>query len=167
MSTASSFIAGLFGLSMHLGAHANCTPILNALDKAWQQQRLAQYDVESREQPLGDKPMLVRINKVVWMSMGAAYERSGEPSQNPMASTLRSDAANGAAKCEALDTASYRGQSAKKYRVDGSLGSQSLGRVTLWISAATGLPVFHEFEKLGPGGFAWTYGDAVKDVSKK
>jgi hypothetical protein len=80
---------------------------------------------------------------------------------------LRRDEAKGSAKCEMVGSATYRGQPATKYRIEGSLGSKSTGRLTLWTGKSSGLPVYHEFEALAPGGFAWAYGDAVKEPAAR
>jgi len=157
---------GALALVFGASARANCATVLDALDKAWQQDRLAQFDIDALDAPLTGKPFLVRINKEVWVNNGSGFDRTGDPRQNPMASSLRSDAAKGKVDCESLGSATYRGQPATKYRITGSIGSKSTGRPTLWIGKA-GLPLYHEFELLGPGGFAWVYGDAVKEPGKK
>jgi hypothetical protein len=55
-------------------AQANCDAVINALEKAQAQPRLAQYSVDSREQPLTGQPMLVRIGTAEYTS----YEVGGQ-----------------------------------------------------------------------------------------
>lgn len=169
MRRTSAFLPlALAALFVSPGASANCaTTVLEALEKAWQQARLAQFDIDTPEQPLTGKPVLVRIDKAVWTNFdGSGYTRL-DLSRNPMATDLRGFIDKGTARCETLVTVTYRGQNTTKYRVEGSLGGTLGGRTIVWIGKSNGLPAYHEFDKLSPGGFAWVYGDAVKEPAKK
>jgi len=148
---------------------ADCAAPLAALTKSWQQARLAHYDVESPEQPLPSKPAMVRIGKTIWTESGLSGFLRDEngPSENPMATDIKRQTAKGGANCELVGNGTYRGQSIVKYKLDPAAGSNSTGRVTLWVSKTSGLPVFHEYEKLPHGGYAWVYGDAVKEPAGK
>jgi hypothetical protein len=150
-------------------AHANCAPVLDALDKAWTQDRIAQYDIDRPDQPLTGRPFMVRINKDMWIdNYAGGYTHNRIAAQNPMAEALKRATEKGAAPCESFGNGVYRGQAAAKYRVGSNLvGSGVTGKVILWINKSSGLPLYHEFEQLGPGGFAWIYGDAVKEPPKK
>ena len=155
-------------LTMPLVAQANCGPLLEAIDKAWKQERIAQYDIDSPDQPLSGLPQVVRVGKWIW-SKGASdqLQRFPHAERNVMVEALRSDVAKGTAKCEALPDGTYRGQAVRRYRLAGNVGSDLTGRTVYSISRASGLPLYHEMEKLGPGGFAWVYGDAVKEPAVK
>jgi hypothetical protein len=143
-------------------AYAQCAAAIDALDKADKQVRLAQYDVASREQPVTGKPFLVRIGKVV--TMGS--ERT-EMTSNPILVSMREAQKAGKAKCEAAGSDMYRGTAVNKIRYYNPSAPKDMNPMTLWISKATGLPVFHELAGLGPGGYAWVYGDAVTDPAGK
>ena len=39
----------------------------------------------------------------------------------------------------------------------------SAGGAAVWIAARRGLPAYHEIPGLGSGGYAWVFGDAVKE----
>lgn len=152
----------LFVVSM--ATQANCTPAIDALNKAWKQDRIAQYSIRQSDEPLTGQPFLVRIGKFVWTpGVGSALDRHPDPGSNPMVDRLQRDVAKGTAKCEPLGNATYRNQVAVRYRLEGTLGGNATGPLTLWIGASNGLPIYHQFEKLGLGGFAWIYGESVKE----
>jgi hypothetical protein len=138
---------------------ADCRLLLDALDKADRQPRVAQYDVETRDQPLQGTPFLVRIGKVVWVES----QRSETDGTNPVLAALRRNVAAGSAKCEPAGSDTYRGTAVVKVRFDNPVAPKQYNPTTMWIDAKTGLPVYHELAGLGPGGFAWIYGDAVKE----
>jgi len=37
----------------------------------------------------------------------------------------------------------------------------------MWIDKRSGLPAYHEIDGLGPGGYAWVFGEVVKDPAIK
>jgi hypothetical protein len=161
--------AAVGGLCAH-AAHANCDRLVDALDKADKQERVAQYDVESRDQPLTGKPMIVRIGKVMYDGSlaGNVFEAHPFNGSNPILAALRKSQQSGKLKCESLGSDSFRGAPAEKFRFDNPAAPAKFNPTTMWIAKSTGLPVYHEMNGLGPGGFAWTYGAAVKDpVVKK
>lgn len=146
-------------------AFASCERLLDALEKADRQERVAQYDIDSRDQPLTGKPMIVRIGKVMYdgSPAGPAFEAHGTGGTNPVLAALRKAGATGKAKCEAAGTDTYRGAATEKIRFDNPLAPARFNPTVMWIAKASGLPVYHELNDLGPGGFAWVYGAAVKD----
>lgn len=147
------------------GASANCDRLLDALEKADKQDRVAQYDIDSRDQPLTGKPMFVRIGKVMYdgSSTGDAFEAHPVNGPNPILNALRKSQQSGKLKCESLGSEPYRGAAAEKFRFDNPAAPAKFNPTTMWIAKSTGLPVYHEMNDLGPGGFAWTYGAAVKE----
>lgn len=144
--------------------YANCAPAIEAFEKAWSLDRLAQYDIESPDQPLTGRPFVVRIGRTVWTDMGDYFNRNDNATGgNPMVQNLKTRTASGEAKCSPAGAGLYRGEAAVKYRIEGAIGSGSTtGPIILWVSKSRGLPLYHEFEKLQPGGYAWVYGDSVK-----
>jgi len=151
-------------------AHANCSALFDALEKADKQTRFAQYDLDSRDQPLTGRPVLVRIGKLLYEGFGGDYERHelDAKSSNPMLAVMRRADQQGKARCEAAGTDTWRGTAVTKVRFDNPMSTKQFNPTTLWIAKSTGLPVYHEINGLGPGGFAWVYGDAVKEpVFKK
>lgn len=157
----------LAALALVAPVYANCNPVIDALERSLKQERIAQFDVDSPEQPLTGRPMMVKIGKRIWVDAGGSgYDQSTDTGSNPILNALKRDAAKGTAKCDPVGSASYRGQAVDKYRIDGSVGSSITGRMIMWVGTPGGLPLFHELEKIGPGGFAWVYGDAVKEPRK-
>ena len=71
-------------------------------------------------------------------------------------------------KCETAGSDTYRGAAVEKIKFDNPLSPKQYNPTTMWIAKGSGLPVYHELNDLGPGGFAWAYGAAVKEpVVKK
>lgn len=81
------------------------------------------------------------------------YERHDSVG-NPMLRALKS----GNVKCDSIGADTVRGKAANKYRIDSPAA-------TMWISKYSGLPLYHEVN--GMGGFAWAYGDGVKEPAAK
>jgi hypothetical protein len=144
-------------------AYANCSPVAEALDKAARQDRLAQYDVDHPEQTPSGRALVIRIGKTTWVDAAGTYDRSDSADADRMVSVLKKHLQDGKVQCEAAGNGTYAGQAAAKYRFESPMGGSSLGKVTFWVGKKSGLPLYHEFEKLGPGGFAWVYGNAVKE----
>jgi hypothetical protein len=160
-------LAGTAGLLAAGIAHANCAPVVDALEKASRQARLAQYDIDSRDQPLTGKPVLVRIGKVLYDGFGGDYERTEIDGADPMLQALRRAVREGRARCETAGTDTWRGAAATRVRFDNPMAPKQYNPTTMWIAKSTGLPVYHEINGLGPGGFAWVYGDAVSEPAVK
>ncbi len=147
-------------------ALADCAAPLEALAKSWQQARLAQYEVSSPEQAPPSKPAMVRIGKTIWTDLtgsGKFMRTDIGPSEEPLAISMKR--AKGQ-NCQPLGDGTYHGQPVVKYKLDPSAGTNTMGGVTLWVSKASGLPVYHGFDKTAFGGYAWVYGDAVKEPAK-
>jgi len=150
-------------------ALADCAAPLEALAKSWQQPRLAQYDMRTPEQPLPKSPATVRIGKTIWTDTAGSgtFRTDPAPSEHPFTVSINLQAKKGPVNCELVGNGTYRGQAVVKYKLDASAGSNTTGRVTLWVSKTSGLPVYQEYEKTILGGYAWVYGDAVKEPAGK
>jgi hypothetical protein len=148
-------------------AHANCGPLLDALEKADQQPRFAMYDIASRDQPLTGRPLAVRIGKVIYDASGGDLQRR-DAATNPVVAKVREAAKTGSARCEPGGSDTYRGTAANKIRFHNPLLPKryNLNPMTIWIAKGSGLPLFHELNDT-PGGYAWVYGDAVKEPPVK
>jgi hypothetical protein len=145
-------------------ARADCSALLAALEKADREPRFALYDLESREQPLTGKPVLVRIGKVVFDGFGGDYERHDTDGTNPVLAQLRKAQRAGTARCAAAGTDTWRqGVAVNKIEFDNPLAPKSANPTTFWVSRVSGLPVYHEIANLGPGGYGWQFGEAVKE----
>jgi hypothetical protein len=156
--------AGLAGM-----AHANCADLISALERADREPRMAQLDLEKRDQPIATaKPVLVRIGKVHYDGFGSDLERVDSDGSNPVLAQLRRGHKAGTARCESAGADTWRGAAVSKIRFDNPLAPKSVNPTLFWIARSSGLPVYHEIATLGPGGYAWVYGDAVKSpVTKK
>jgi hypothetical protein len=163
-STLKLALAAFAGASIAHTAQANCDRVFDALEKADKQERVAQYDLETRDQPLTGKPMSVRIGKVVYDGSfaGDMFEAHQTTGVNPVLRALYKARQEGKMKCESAGSENYRGLATDKVRFDNPLLPAKYNPMTLWIAKSNGLPVYHEVRDLGPGGFAWVYGDAVK-----
>jgi len=151
-------------------ARADCDRLFEAFDKADKQERVAQYDIDSRDQPLTGKPMTVRIGKVMYDGTlaGNVFEAHQTNGVNPVLAALRKAKQDGKVTCDAAGGDTYRGQATEKIKFDNPLLPAKFNPMTIWIGKNNGLPVYHELNDLGPGGFAWVYGSDVKDpVVKK
>ena len=140
-------------------ANANCNALIDALEKAQSQERLAQYEVAGRNVAPQGQPRLVRIGKSEYMGYSVGerishYERHDSVG-NPV---LRALKRSPQARCASADD-SYRGAAALKVQSD-------TPPATVWIDKRSGLPVYHEINGFD-GGYAWTYGDAVKEPPVK
>jgi hypothetical protein len=150
-------------------ARANCDRLFEAFDKADKQERVAQYDIDSRDQPLTGKPMTVRIGKVMYDGTlaGNVFEAHQTNGVNPVLAALRKAKQDGKVTCDAAGGDTYRGQATEKIKFDNPLLPAKFNPMTIWIGKNNGLPVYHELNDLGPGGFAWVYGSDVKDPMVK
>jgi len=144
-------------------ACASCDRLFEALDKADQQERVAMYLVETRDQPLPAKPLTVRIGKVVYdgSTAGNAFEAHQTDGINPIMKALRKAKQEGKVKCESAGSDSYRGQAAERFKFDNPLMPAQFNPTTLWVARSSGMPVYHEVKDFG--GFVWHYGNAVRD----
>jgi hypothetical protein len=163
-------LVALAGGSFAHAARANCDRLFEALDKADKQERVAQFDIDSRDQPLTGKPMTVRIGKVMYdgSPAGNAFEAHQTDGTNPILAALRKMKQSGKARCDTAGSDTYRGLATEKIKFDNPLLPARVNPMTIWVAKDSGLPVYHELNDLGPGGFAWVYGSSVKDpVVKK
>lgn len=151
-------------------AHAaSCAELVAALDKAWQQKRLAQYEVQSRDQAPTGRPFVVRIGRTLYDgSSGVDYTRIEVGDGDDLLNMLKRDEKSGAAQCEAAGKDRYRDGAVTKLNYTAQVMRNVTMVYTFWIAAASGLPVYHEVNgKFGKGAFAWTYGDTVKEPAAK
>lgn len=150
-------------------AWADCSELLKALEKADRQPRLAQYDIDSRDQPLTGKPVFVRVGKVIYDGFGGDYERHESGAANPVIDALRREQKAGVSRCQPAGSDDWRGAAVTKVRFDNPMAPKSMNPTVFWIARSSGLPVYQEITGLGPGGYAWVYGDTVKEpvVKKK
>jgi hypothetical protein len=165
------FVASAIATLLASSAHANCNTVIDALEKAMKQERLAQCSLDSRDQPLPSNPMLVRVGKSEYTAYEVGgrfshFERHETSGGNPILSALKRATKDGSARCESRGADSYRGTAAIKFRIDNPAAPRSLNPMTLWIAKETGLPLYHEVNGLD-GGFAWMFGDAVKEPAAK
>jgi hypothetical protein len=143
-------------------ASANCNAVIDAAEKAQKQERLAQYEVASRNDAPQGQPMLVRIGRSEYTSYSVGgrfshYERH-DSAGNPILGALKRSSPG---RCESADD-TYRGTAALKVRFDNPAAPQWMNPNTVWIDKRSGLPVYHEINGVD-GGFAWVYGDTVKE----
>lgn len=157
-------VAATCALAAH-AAHASCDKLFDALEKADKQERSALYDIDSPDQPLTGKPITVRIGKMMYdgSPTGPAFEEHSTDGVNPILVALRKMKQGGKLKCDAAGSGSYRGMTTDKIKFENPLLPAKFNPMTIWIAQTNGLPVYHELNDLGPGGFAWVYGSAVKD----
>jgi len=151
-------------------ARANCDRLFESLERADKQERVAQYIIDRSDQPLASKPMTVRIGKVRYDGTlaGDVFEAHQTNGVNPVLAALRKAKQDGKVKCDAAGGDTYRGLATEKIKFDNPLLPANFNPMTIWIAKNNGLPVYHELNDFGPGGFAWVYGSAVKDpVVKK
>lgn len=158
--------ATLFGSTAHA---ASCADLIAALDKVWQQDRVAQYEVKGRDQAPGGRPMVVRIGRTLYDGSGGdGYTRTQVEKTDDLLTMLKRDEKSGTAPCEAAGKDSYRGGAMTKLNYRAQIMRNVTMDYTFWIAATNGLPAYHEVNgKFGKGAFAWTYGDAVKEPPTK
>lgn len=153
-------IAGCAALLPTHAAWAGCASLLAALEKADAQPRMAMVDVDSPDQAPTAKPEFMRIDKTVYTQMAGGWHTS-PATGNSLTTQIRAGQTEGNGDCQSAGSGTVRGVAADKVRFDRPSGQRSTGAATIWIDRKSGLPLYHEFAKLSPGGFAWTYGAAV------
>lgn len=152
-------------LLLPFAARANCGALLAAFDKALVQPRVAIHDIHSRDAPLGARPSTIRIGDVMWDDTGGSgrYERFELEGHDPLTAALRKSDTQGKLKCTAAGSDTFRGTPVTKLKFDNPMVPAQFNPATVWISKSSGLPVYQEVTGLGAGGYAWVYGDAVKE----
>ena len=168
MPTAIQFFAATTAIALSGGvavaARADCKPVIEAYAKAAATKRYALYDVTSFQQPIKGKPYSVVIGDTGY----ADYNSDGTYHVIPGGKAalegpvLKEDEQKGKTRCEPLGSRNIGTDTAIGYDVR-SNGNSRLADATavhMWISKATGLPVFN-----GVGsddtGFRWVYGATV------
>ncbi len=104
---------------------------------------------------------------MIYDASGGDFERR-DAGTNAVVAKVRDAAKNGKARCEPDGSDTYRGTAVNKIRFYNPLLPErfNLNPMTMWIAKGSGLPVFHELNDT-PGGYAWVYGDAVKEPAVK
>jgi hypothetical protein len=144
-------------------AQADCSPIIAALEKASAQSRLAQYSIAAIDAPLGERPLWIRIGKVLYVDAGHTYQTGAYSGEVPVLRRLKRAAADGAAQCAEAGRGTVRDFAAIQYRFEDYDADGSVQQWSVWIGVDSGLPLFNSIENLDSGGFAWVYGDDVAD----
>jgi hypothetical protein len=142
-------------------ADAQCDGIIEALERARGESRVAQLLVDANGHPNGTEPVTLRIDDVVYEGFdGVEYRTRPADTGDPLAAALRRDPLR--ARCEELGADRFAGIKAFRFRflhpeLDGANGD-----VTLLVARKSGLPLFHTYDSLGSRGFAWIYGSRVR-----
>ena len=163
MRFASTTIAAIVVGGFAAAAHADCKPVLDAYAKAEATKRYALYDVKTiQAQPAG-KPFHVDIGGVGYTDFGGGhYQNAGDGQAGDEGKSLKEDEQNGKKRCEPLGDRSIGDQAATGYRIRSTEKGKlaDLTAIDMWVSKATGLPIFHGMGSDG-GGQRWVYGSAV------
>lgn len=152
-------------------AQADCSPVISAYTKADATKRFAMFDVDSTAAaPKGDPfmtvigdvqytPNIVRKGPLNFVTEGY---KAGPYSPGIESSSLKDRERKGSVRCEPLGERKIGSEEAAGYRVRSSdKGTQAdPTAIDIWVSRATGLPVWHGMGSDG-GGFRWVYGAAV------
>jgi len=163
-----AFAAALLAASAG-NAHADCKPVIDAYLKADATKRYAVFDVDSMAQaPKGEpflivvdgaeyQPNMVRkgpLNIVMDGYTRRAFTTNGE------ARALKEREARGEKRCEALGDRKVGTEAVVGYRVRAAGKQPDVTANDVWISRASGLPLWHGLGS-DDGGYRWVYGAAV------
>jgi len=150
-------------------ALADCKPVIAAYTKADATKRYALFDVDSMAAPakgdpiiivIGDtryQPNMVRkgpLNIVMDGYTKGPFTSSGE------AASLKDREGKGEKRCEPLGERKVGTEALVGYRVRDAGSQPDITATDVWLSRATGLPVWHGLGS-DDGGFRWVYGAAV------
>ncbi len=143
-------------------AHADCAPVIAAYAKAEATGRYAMFDVSSIDAAPKGKPFQVDVDGFAYTNMGSSYSKSGGGDAGAEGNSLRSREQKGTVRCEALGERRIGTETALGYRIRGNdKGNQpDPTAIHLWVSRASGLPLFHGMGSDG-GGLRWVYGAEV------
>ncbi|MGZ5769038.1 MAG: hypothetical protein ACXWJ9_17705 [Caldimonas sp.] len=152
-------------------AHADCGAVITAYAKADATKRFAVLDVDSiNAAPKGDTIIAV-IGDVQYtqnivrkgpLNIVLDGYKAGPYYPGIESGSLKDREGKGSARCEPLGERKIGTETAVGYRVrNNDRGTQPDPTATdVWVSRATGLPVWHGMGSDG-GGFRWVYGAAV------
>lgn len=152
-------------------AHADCGPVISAYAKADATKRFAVLDVDSiNAAPKGDTvvavigdvqytPNIVRKGPLNFVTEGY---KAGPYTSGIESGSLKDRERKGSVRCEPLGERKIGSEAAVGYHVrSNDKGTQDdPTAIDVWVSHATGLPVWHGMGSNG-GGFHWVYGAAV------
>jgi hypothetical protein len=152
-------------------AYADCSAVISAYAKADATKRFAVLDVASIDAaPKGDTviavigdtqytPNIVRKGPLNFVTEGY---NAGPYSPGIESGSLKDRERKGSVRCEPLGERKIGSEATAGYRVrSNDKGTQAdPTAIDIWVSRATGLPVWHGMGSDG-GGFRWVYGAAV------
>jgi hypothetical protein len=146
-------------------AHADCPDLVAALQHARGQSRVAQLLVDDAGHPDGTDPVTLRIDGMIYEHFdGLRYATRGAPAADALAAAL--GRAPFAARCEREGSGTHAGVEVIRFRfVHPDLGPEH-NPVEILVARASSLPVYHTYPGLGSRGFAWIYGDLVRDPAQ-
>jgi hypothetical protein len=169
-SLRSTLAIGLAGACV-CSAQADCAPVISAYTKADATKRFAVLDVSSIDAaPKGDTvmtvigdtqytPNIVRKGPLNFVTEGY---KAGPYSAGIESGSLKDRERKASVRCEPFGERKIGSEAAVGYRVrSNDKGAQDdPTAIDVWVSRATGLPVWHGMGSDG-GGFRWVYGAAV------
>jgi hypothetical protein len=159
-----SLAAGTAWPAAHAQAAGGCKPLIDALEKAATQDRMAQYDLEREDQPLAGRPIVLRIGRAIYTPGPRGMEKDEGGGEAAMVRAFKASERKGEMRCEAAGAGTFRGRAASKLRFVNPMAGSSMNPWVVWIGD-NGLPLYHQIGSL-PGGIAWVFGDAVKSPAE-
>ena len=152
-------------------AHADCGPVIAAFDKADATKRYALYEVDAMAQAPKGAPFLVVIGDVEYRQkyerkgplsiVKAGFEKVGHGS-SVEGGIVKAREKKGDGRCEPLGERKIGSEAAMGYRIRNNNGKEpDLSATDMWISRASGTPLFTGVGGSDDGGFRWVYGSSV------
>jgi len=149
-------LAALYGC-----AHADCAPVIDAYAKAQATGRFAMYDVASLQAAPKGAPFHVEVGGASYTNFGDRWQKGASGDAGSEGAALKSREQKGTARCEPLGERNVGRDAAVGYRIRNNAKGDAPDptAIHMWISRATGLPLYHG---LGDdGGLRWVYGPEV------
>jgi hypothetical protein len=146
-------------------AHASCEPIVAAYTKAEATGRYALFDVSSINAPAKGTPFQITVGNDGYIDAAGnsgTYQKTSAHIAASEGRSLEDREKQGKVRCESLGERKIGSESASGYAIRSTEKGNAPDpmAIHMWISRATGLPVFHGMGS-DDGGLHWVFGSAV------
>jgi hypothetical protein len=146
-------------------AHADCGPIVAAYAKAEATGRYALFDVASINDPAKGTPFQITVGNDGYIDPqgnSGTYRRTSAHIAAGEGRSLQEREQQGKVRCEPLGDRKIGSEQATGYQIrsNGKSSAPDPMAIHMWISRASGLPLFHGMGS-DSGGLHWMYGSAV------
>lgn len=158
-------VAAAIAMLHAYAAHADCSAVVSASEKAEATGRHAMFDVDGIASPPKGQPFLVTIGNAGYVNTGGtsgSYSSIGSGSATAEATSLRTREQQGKIRCEPLGERRIGNEQAVGFQIrdNGKGTAPDPLAIHMWLSRTSGLPLFHGMGS-DSGGLHWVYGSDV------